>query len=67
MELLAPGGAVFIGDVRNYTLQGALRTAVALARTTTTDTAEIRHRVHRAMVSESELLVAPEFFTSVGR
>ena len=33
MELLAPGGALFIGDVRNHALQGALQTAVALART----------------------------------
>ena len=33
MELLAPGGAVFIGDVRNHTLQGAFQTAIALART----------------------------------
>ena len=64
MDLLAPGGALFIGDVRNHTLQGAFQTAVALARTTTTDTAEIRQRVRRAMVSESELLLAPEFFTT---
>ncbi|MBI2694752.1 MAG: amino acid adenylation domain-containing protein, partial [Mycobacterium nebraskense] len=63
VELLAPGGALFIGDVRNHTLQGAFQTAVALARTDTTDTAEIRQRVHRAMLSESELLLAPEFFT----
>ncbi|MGD1204787.1 amino acid adenylation domain-containing protein [Mycobacterium seoulense] len=64
VELLAPGGALFIGDVRNHTLQGAFQTAVALARTDTTDTAEIRQRVHRAMLSESELLLAPEFFTT---
>ncbi|WP_396878943.1 amino acid adenylation domain-containing protein [Mycobacterium sp. SMC-2] len=64
MELLAPGGALFIGDVRNHTLQGAFQTAVALARTDTTDTADIRQRVHRAMLSESELLLAPEFFTT---
>ena len=42
VDLLAPGGALFLGDVRNHTLQGAFQTAVALARTTaTTDTAEI--------------------------
>ncbi|WP_156746818.1 non-ribosomal peptide synthetase, partial [Mycobacterium sp. E2733] len=62
MELLAPGGALFIGDVRNHTLQGAFQTAVALARTGTTDTAEIRQWVQRAILSESELLLAPEFF-----
>ena len=31
VELLAPGGALFIGDVRNHSLQGAFQTAVALA------------------------------------
>ena len=50
--------------MRNHTLQGAFQTAVALARTTTTDTAEIRQRVQRAMLGEPELLLAPEFFTS---
>ncbi|MGE2814174.1 amino acid adenylation domain-containing protein, partial [Mycobacterium heidelbergense] len=70
VDLLAPGGRLFIGDVRNYTLQGALQTGVALARATATDTdtdtdaAEIRARVYRAMVSEPELLLAPEFFTT---
>ncbi|BBY24058.1 hypothetical protein MSTO_42630 [Mycobacterium stomatepiae] len=62
MELLAPGGAVFLGDIRNHTLQDAFQTGVALARTTTADAAEIRQRVHRAVVSEPELLLAPDFF-----
>ncbi|WP_332107439.1 amino acid adenylation domain-containing protein [Mycobacterium simiae] len=64
MELLAPGGALFIGDIRNHALQDAFQTGVALARTTTGDAAEIRQRVHRAVVSEPELLLAPEFFTA---
>ena len=64
MDLLAPGGALFIGDVRNHSLQGAFQTGVALAHTTTTDTAEIRQRVQRALLGEPELLLAPEFFTS---
>src|SRR5829696_5593947 len=64
MELLAPGGALFIGDVRNHSLQGAFQTAVALARTNATDAAEIRQRVQRAVLGEPELLLAPEFFTS---
>ena len=66
--LLAPGGALFIGDVRNHGLQLAFQTAVALARTTDTtpdvDAAEIRQRVHHALTAETELLLAPEFFTS---
>ena len=64
LRLLTPGGALFIGDVRNHSLQGPLQTGVTLARTTTADAAEIRQRVQRAMLSEPELLLAPEFFTT---
>ncbi|WP_406815529.1 non-ribosomal peptide synthase/polyketide synthase [Mycobacterium sp. M23085] len=64
MRLLAPGGALFIGDVRNHSLQGAFQTGIALARTDATDAAEIRQRVQRAVLGEAELLLAPEFFTT---
>ena len=64
MRLLAPNGSLFIGDVRNHHLQGAFQTAIALARTSGTDAAEIRQRVQRAMLGEPELLLAPEFFTT---
>ncbi|OBA84205.1 hypothetical protein A9W99_05220 [Mycobacterium sp. 1164966.3] len=65
VHLLAPGGAAFIGDVRNYALQGAFQTGVALTRATDPlEAAEIRQRVQRAIVSEPELLLAPAFFTS---
>ncbi|WP_156748187.1 non-ribosomal peptide synthetase, partial [Mycobacterium sp. 1465703.0] len=64
MDLLAPGGAVFVGDVRNHTLQGAFQTAIALARGGAANAAELRHRVRHAMLGETELLLAPEFFTT---
>ncbi|WP_459973699.1 amino acid adenylation domain-containing protein, partial [Mycobacterium sp. MUNTM1] len=64
MRLLAPGGALFIGDVRNHSLQSAFQTGIALARTAATDAAEIRQRVQRAVLGEAELLLAPEFFTT---
>ncbi|ORA07842.1 non-ribosomal peptide synthetase, partial [Mycobacterium arosiense] len=66
MELLAPGGAVFIGDVRNHSLQGAFQTAIALSRggAAATEAADIRKRVRHAMLGETELLLAPEFFTT---
>ncbi|SOX53887.1 non-ribosomal peptide synthase/polyketide synthase, partial [Mycobacterium ahvazicum] len=64
LERLANGGTLFIGDVRNYTLQGAFQTAVAIARHPGSDAAAIRERAQRAMVSDTELLAAPEFFTS---
>ena len=64
MELLAPGGSLFIGDVRNHNLQGAFQTGIALARAPDADSAEIRQRVHHATLGEPELLLAPEFFTA---
>ncbi|WP_082963952.1 non-ribosomal peptide synthetase [Mycobacterium sp. 852002-51961_SCH5331710] len=65
LDLLAPGGALFIGDVRNYSLQSAFQTGVVLAHTSEGDAADIRHRVQRAMMGEPELLLAPEFFTTL--
>src|ERR1700712_2526540 len=64
MDLLAPGGSLFIGDVRNNTLQGVFQTAVAIARAPGADAGEIRQRVQRALLSEPELLLGPEFFTT---
>ncbi|WP_157521432.1 non-ribosomal peptide synthetase [Mycobacterium sp. ACS4331] len=63
-QLLAPGGTLFIGDVRNQSLQHAFQTGVALARTTSTDGDDIRQRAQRAVLGEPELLLAPEFFTT---
>ena len=64
VELLAPGGALFIGDVRNHSLQGAFQTGIALARAGSGDADDIRQRVQHAMLGEPELLLAPEFFTT---
>ncbi|MDH6196198.1 amino acid adenylation domain-containing protein [Mycobacterium frederiksbergense] len=65
VELLAPGGGLFIGDIRNHSLQGAFQTGIALARTGTgTGTDEIRQRVQHAVLGEHELLLSPEFFTT---
>ena len=65
MRLLAPGGALFIGDARNHSLQGAFQTGVALARAGAgADADDIRQRVQHAVLGEPELLLAPEFFTN---
>ena len=67
MGLLAPGGAVFIGDVRNLSLLAAFTTGVVCADTTGgADTAAVaRERVRREMLAEQELLLAPEFFVGL--
>ncbi|MCV7197660.1 non-ribosomal peptide synthetase [Mycobacterium angelicum] len=66
LQLLAPGGALFIGDIRNLTLLSAFTTAVACANATDADpAAAIREQVRRDLLTEHELLLAPEFFTTL--
>ncbi len=68
LDLVAPGGAVFLGDVRNLRLLRPLVTAVQLHRAdSTTDLAALRRAVEQAIRVEKELLVDPEFFTAWGR
>ncbi|MFK0256518.1 amino acid adenylation domain-containing protein, partial [Streptomyces sp. NPDC090445] len=64
MALLAPGGALFVGDVRNLRLLRSLATAVQLHRTGDgADLAAVRRAVDQAVRVEKELLVDPDFFT----
>ncbi|WP_107656873.1 non-ribosomal peptide synthetase [Nocardia suismassiliense] len=65
--LLAPGGAVFLGDIRNLSLLEEFTTAVQLARNGEADPATVRDRVRRDMAAEQELLLAPEYFSGVCR
>ncbi|MFK0100568.1 non-ribosomal peptide synthase/polyketide synthase [Streptomyces sp. NPDC091040] len=66
MGLLAPGGALFIGDVRNLRLLRPLATAVQLHRTAEdADPAAVRRAVEQAVRVEKELLVDPDFFTAL--
>ncbi|WP_413767371.1 amino acid adenylation domain-containing protein [Rhodococcus pyridinivorans] len=66
LPLLAPGGSVHLGDVRNQALLPYFAAAVELARADGTETADtIRERVRRATLSERELLLAPEFFAGL--
>ncbi|MEV4233147.1 amino acid adenylation domain-containing protein, partial [Streptomyces bobili] len=64
MRLLAPGGALFVGDVRNLRLLRPLATAVQLHRTGADgDLAAVLRAVEQAVRVEKELLVDPDFFT----
>ncbi|MEV7864022.1 amino acid adenylation domain-containing protein [Streptomyces hirsutus] len=66
MELLAPGGTLFVGDVRNLRLLRPLTTAVQLHRAAAdTDPATLRRAVDQALRVEKELLVDPDFFTTL--
>ena len=64
LGLLAPGGSLFIGDVRNLRLARVLRSAVRLGRPDEGATAaSVRDAVDREV--ERELLVAPSFFAAL--
>lgn len=65
-ELLAPGGSLFVGDVRNARLLGCLRAAVETRRATgPQDRKALRTAVERSMAWEGELLLDPDFFAAL--
>ncbi|MCH0564643.1 MULTISPECIES: non-ribosomal peptide synthetase [unclassified Streptomyces] len=63
VELLAPGGRVIVGDVRNAATLRILTTAEKRAAQPYASHEEIRVLVERALLAERELAVAPEWFT----
>ncbi|MEV7535606.1 amino acid adenylation domain-containing protein [Streptomyces hydrogenans] len=64
---LAPGGAVFVGDVRHLGLAETFHGAAATARSASAVPGGEEHRgaVARGLATEPELLVDPEFFRSL--
>ncbi|MEU9886264.1 amino acid adenylation domain-containing protein [Sphaerisporangium sp. NPDC051011] len=67
MRLLAPGGALFVGDVRDLRTARAFHTAVHLTRAGDgADPETVRRAVDRSLAMEKELLVHPDFFTTLG-
>ncbi|OPF69921.1 hypothetical protein VT50_0237040, partial [Streptomyces antioxidans] len=66
MAALKPGGKLFIGDVRNLRLLRCFATAVALTQAPAWTTPEsLRATVDNAIRLERELLVDPEYFTTL--
>ncbi|MEW2567383.1 amino acid adenylation domain-containing protein [Streptomyces sp. NPDC047070] len=64
MRLLAPGGALFVGDVRNLRLARTFQTEIQQARGATGEGLE--RAVERGLRLEKELLVDPDYFTTLG-
>jgi amino acid adenylation domain-containing protein len=63
LRLLAPGGVLFVGDVRNYALLDAFHTAVQTFQADGDVPAEkIRQRIRQHVAQEQELTVHPAFF-----
>ena len=62
----APGGTVFVGDVRNLETLDAFHLAVALEQAVPVESASVlRDRAHRAAAQERELVIAPAFFSAL--
>jgi amino acid adenylation domain-containing protein/FkbH-like protein len=63
VRVLAPGGSIFIGDVRNLTLLRTLHGAAQYHRASPSVTVgQLRQRTERAVANEKELVLDPEFF-----
>jgi acyl-CoA synthetase (AMP-forming)/AMP-acid ligase II len=68
VDAVRPGGAIFIGDVRNYRLLEALHSSIRLYQAPPELTVKrLREQIEQQAASEEELLVAPEFFLALKR
>ena len=66
LNLLTPGGALVLGDLRNLHTLRALHAGVTGARTAPgTPVEQLRAAVERAVAGEEELVPAPEFLTGL--
>jgi amino acid adenylation domain-containing protein len=66
LRCLAPGGAIFLGDVRNLQHLEPFHTTVELSGATPdVPASELLRRVENRMSQERELLVHPAFFSSL--
>ncbi|MEH6413517.1 non-ribosomal peptide synthase/polyketide synthase [Pseudomonas sp. CGJS7] len=66
MQLLAPGGALYLGDVRNLQLLRSFVNAVQLHQAEAeVDSTTLQRRIDQTLLTEKELLLAPEFFSQL--
>ena len=66
IQSVRPGGAVFVGDVRNLSLLEAFHTSVELFKADDAmSRQEFKRRVQKGIRQEGELLVDPKFFTAI--
>ncbi|MGV4892307.1 amino acid adenylation domain-containing protein, partial [Streptomyces viridosporus] len=68
LDLLAPGGAILIGDVRNYRLGTLFHTAVQVAQADSdVPVSALRPVIDRAAVFDNELQLDPDYFAAWAR
>ncbi|HYG64881.1 MAG TPA: amino acid adenylation domain-containing protein [Thermoanaerobaculia bacterium] len=68
VRAVAPGGAVFVGDVRSLPLLEAIHTSVELYQQDgSTTLPDLRRRIGRRVADEEELVIHPAFFHALAR
>ncbi|WP_019855917.1 class I SAM-dependent methyltransferase [Actinopolyspora mortivallis] len=65
LGLLAPGGSLFLGDIRDRRTPEYLHTAVALRRGTATDANAVLRSARKSLSREEELFVHPDYFLAL--
>ncbi|MBD2120847.1 non-ribosomal peptide synthetase [Trichocoleus sp. FACHB-262] len=66
LQALAPGGSLFIGDVRNLALWSAFHASVQMEQASPAlERSQLQQQVQRTMFEEPELLIDPEFFQAL--
>lgn len=68
LRIVAPGGSIFVGDVRSLPLLNAMHTSVALCKAdASTSVEDVRRSVRHAQQAEEELVLAPQLFEELAR
>ncbi|HEV2704611.1 MAG TPA: methyltransferase, partial [Pyrinomonadaceae bacterium] len=68
LKVLAPGGRIFLGDVRSLPLLGAFHTSVQLFNAQpSTPLEQLRRKVQTQLALENELVLDPELFLALAR
>src|SRR5436305_5082975 len=66
MQVLKPGGTIFIGDIRNLQLLEMFHASVQVQQAAAEETrAKLLQKVHRQIALEKELLIDPRFFSAL--
>src|SRR5262249_3879343 len=68
VQVVEPGGTIFLGDVLNLRLLEAFHTSVQLSQAPDDlRTTQLLQRIRRKLAQEEELFVAPTFFRELAR
>ncbi len=68
VKVVAPGGFIFVGDVRSLPLLEAFHTSVELHQAPgELSIAQLQQRVQRQLLQENQLVIDPAFFTTIGQ